>query len=171
MAAEGTQQRQREIVSEAYERFGSGLYRYLSVLTGRRQLAEDIMQEVFLRLWRVARRDPDVLQSRSYVLRVARNEAYRSLARNKRREIEQTDRLLEIRDPRQGSESERVAIEEALVRLPHEQREVIHLKTYMSMTFEEIARFTAVSQNTAASRYRYALRKLRELLSDRREES
>lgn len=161
--------RQRDVFCEAWERFSPEVFRYLAVLLGCRAQAEDVTQEVFLRLWPVARRDPSALECRAYVLRTARNEAWRRLAKERGQPNTTTDGLLEIHDPRQGSETERVAIEEALLQLPHEQREVIHLKTYARMTFSEIAQMTDVSQNTAASRYRYAVEKLRELLADEEE--
>jgi RNA polymerase sigma-70 factor (ECF subfamily) len=50
--------------------------------------------------------------------------------------------------------------------LPVDQREVVVLKVYQNMTFKEIARVTGASQNTAASRYRYALAKLKEILEE-----
>lgn len=158
--------KQREILSESYDRFGPDVYRYLSLLMGSRTRAEDVMQEVFLRLLRCARRDPEAARNRSYIFAAARNEAYRALAKGRRQASGGADGLLEIRDGLKGSDSERIAVEEALTTLPPEQREVVHLKTYMSMTFEEIAQLTAVSRNTAASRYRYALKRLRDLLGD-----
>ena len=48
--------------------------------------------------------------------------------------------------------------------LPPEQREVVHLKLWEGLTFEEIAAALEIPPNTAASRYRYGLDKLRELL-------
>ena len=45
----------------------------------------------------------------------------------------------------------------AVERLPNEQREVVILKIWNELTFAEIAAALAISQNTAASRYRYAL--------------
>ena len=124
------------------------------------------MQEVFLRLVRVSRKDPAAVQSRAYVFRVARNEAYRALGRRRRAMTTCHDHLLEARDARQGSESERVTLQEALTKLPEAQREVVHLKVYMDMTFAEVGQLTNVPLHTAASRYRYALDKLREVLSD-----
>jgi len=59
-----------------------------------------------------------------------------------------------------------VMLQEALMLLPDEQREVVHLKIHMNMTFAEIGQLTNVPLDTAASRYRYALEKLREMLSD-----
>jgi RNA polymerase sigma-70 factor (ECF subfamily) len=60
-----------------------------------------------------------------------------------------------------------MVIEEALRTLPPEQREVIHLKLFEGMTFQEIAVITEESINTIASRYRYAIDKLRPLLGER----
>ncbi len=53
----------------------------------------------------------------------------------------------------------------ALDRLPDDQREVVALKIWGDLTFEEIAAVQEVSLNTAASRYRYALQKLKEILA------
>jgi DNA-directed RNA polymerase specialized sigma24 family protein len=56
----------------------------------------------------------------------------------------------------------------ALRALPPEQREVIHLKVFEGHTFNEIADLTGESINTAASRYRYAMDKLRAMLGAER---
>jgi RNA polymerase sigma-70 factor (ECF subfamily) len=56
------------------------------------------------------------------------------------------------------------ALAEALGTLPPEQRAVIHLKLWEVLTFEQIAETLDVPMNTAASRYRYGLDKLRERL-------
>ena len=64
----------------------------------------------------------------------------------------------------EDDQDERQLIEQALRSLPAEQREVIHLKVYEDMTFQQIAQTLGLSINTAASRYRYALEKLRRLL-------
>ena len=159
-------QHHREMLGEVYDQFGPELYRYLSVLMGNPERAEDVMQEVFLRLVRVARKEPVAVQSRAYVFRLARNEAYRALRKRRREMTTCNCHLLETCDVRQGSEIERMTLEEALLKLPETQREAIHLKVYMDMTFAEIGQLTNVPLDTAASRYRYALEKLRRVLSD-----
>lgn len=55
-------------------------------------------------------------------------------------------------------------LEEAVVQLPCEQREVVVLKVWGGLTFAQIAEQLDLSAHTAASRYRYALSKLRENL-------
>ena len=51
-----------------------------------------------------------------------------------------------------------------MLTLPAEQREVVHLKVFEGMTFQEIADLCGESINTVASRYRYAIEKLRDQL-------
>jgi RNA polymerase sigma-70 factor (ECF subfamily) len=73
--------------------------------------------------------------------------------------------LLEPADAEHADPQEHRAIEAALRALPAEQREVVHLKIYDGMTFQAIADRLEIPLNTAASRYRYAIDKLRELLA------
>jgi RNA polymerase sigma-70 factor (ECF subfamily) len=57
-----------------------------------------------------------------------------------------------------------LALAAAVDRLPHEQREVLVMKIWNELTFAEIATALEVSQNTATSRYRYALAALKKTL-------
>lgn len=131
--------------------------------------AEDVVQDAFVRYWRRQRSlggDPQAL-----LLTSIRRAAFDLARRNRRR----TDR--EERAEHDGSETEglfeplaeaddrRRAIESALQRLPIEQREVLVLKIWGELTFDEIARQLDIPLNTAASRYRYALAALRRELS------
>jgi RNA polymerase sigma-70 factor (ECF subfamily) len=58
----------------------------------------------------------------------------------------------------------REALAAALGEIPSDQRAVIHLKLWEGLTFEHIAELLGIPLNTAASRYRYGLDKLRERL-------
>ena len=60
-----------------------------------------------------------------------------------------------------ASTEEQMLAESALRTLPPEQREVVYLKVYEGLTFQEIGERCGVSLNTAASRYRYAIEALR----------
>ena len=70
-------------------------------------------------------------------------------------------RMLETVEGQSGRHEERLALERALCELPPEQREVVHLKAFEGMTFQEIADAIGESINTVASRYRYAMEKMR----------
>jgi RNA polymerase sigma-70 factor (ECF subfamily) len=63
-------------------------------------------------------------------------------------------------------EERRAAVEAALARLPEPQREVLVLKVWAGLSFPQIGQALGVSPDTAASRYRYGLAKLREQLAE-----
>jgi RNA polymerase sigma-70 factor (ECF subfamily) len=69
--------------------------------------------------------------------------------------------IIEPVDRASGNPELRAAIDEALRKLPADQREVVHLKVFVGLTFQEIADVAGESINTIASRYRYAMDKLR----------
>lgn len=68
-------------------------------------------------------------------------------------------------EPAPGGGERSAEIERALRRLPADQREVLVLKIWGELTFDEIARQLEIPLNTAASRYRYALAALRQELT------
>ena len=126
--------------------------------------AEDIVQEAFVRFWR---KQHDIA-NRGLLYAAVRSIALDSLRRDSRRarreftaasETDQTVQpMFEIED-----ESQR-ALVAALDLLPNEQREVLVMKIWNDLTFAEIASALEISQNTAASRYRYALANLKKNL-------
>lgn len=121
---------------------------------------------------KLARR-PDLLagarEPRGFLLRLAHNLAVdlfrRRLAADKHREqfaAQPVALFAPASEPDEGTFREALAA--ALGELPLEQRVVVHLKLWEGLTFEEIAGLLEVPLNTAASRYRYGLDKLRERL-------
>ena len=62
-----------------------------------------------------------------------------------------------------GSRETAMALQSALKSLPDEQREVVVLKIWGQLTFEEAAAVIGISPNTAASRYRYGIEKLKDI--------
>lgn len=156
-------------IAELYERHGERLYRYLLFKLGSAEDAEDVLQECFCRFARYDLRWKLVRDRQAFVFRVARNEARRFLRRKVgRREGERMIAAGVV--PR--FETVFAAPEEPslalLLRrageLPAEQREAVYLKVFDGLTFMEIAAICGVSVNTAASRYRYGIEKLREAL-------
>jgi len=128
--------------------------------------ARDVMQDVFLKLGRSGPDPAPLLDERAYILRSVRHAAIDRLRRRKVRldhaSRENPELLQPCADP--DREAFRLRLEEALAHLPHEQREIVVLKLWEGHTFEAIARICGIPPNTAASRYRYALEKLRNLL-------
>lgn len=141
------------------------LLRYAFAVTRNRVDAEDAVQATVLKLTRAANSLPQLKHPWAYLLKIVRNEALRILSR--RRPMQSLWEGLIGRskpvEPLEQAEQE-AAIQEALRRLPTDQAEVVVLKIWESLTFQEIAEITGESLNTVASRYRYALAKLEQSL-------
>src|SRR5215471_1680307 len=127
--------------------------------------AEDIVQEAFVRFWKTQRD----ISNRGLLYATVRSIALDFLRRDSRRARRESTAMsdvdqsvapaFEIEDDTQR------ALVAALDHLPAEQREVLVMKIWNDLTFAEIASALEISQNTAASRYRYALTALKKILS------
>lgn len=138
------------------------LLRYAQTLTRGREDAEDALQAALVRVARSPRSLASVQLPWAYLLRIVRNEALRLIARRR-----PALSLFEGLSALGGAETHvveaaerQLEVQSALRRLPAEQAEVVVLKIWEHMTFQEIAQVTGESPNTVASRYRYALAKL-----------
>jgi RNA polymerase sigma-70 factor (ECF subfamily) len=123
--------------------------------------AEDIVQDAFVKFWRRHHK----IDNRALLYATVRSTALdliRRDSRRARREVEASADVDQTIAPEfyTDDESQR-ALVCALERLPNEQREVLVMKIWNELTFAEIAQALEISQNTAASRYRYALAALK----------
>ena len=140
--------------------------------------AEDLLQEAFVRIWRLYGHTGDVPPT--LVFRAIRRLAIDWVRRDERRfhreqKVAIDEAMASPWFERQVERRERhLLLEEAVRRLPPDQQEVVLLKIWGELTFDEISATLDISLNTAASRYRYALDKLRiwvpEALADERPE-
>jgi RNA polymerase sigma-70 factor (ECF subfamily) len=144
----------------AYEELAGPLYRYALALLARADDAEDVVHEVFAALLRRGRGEV-IRQPRAYLFRAVRRAALEVRGKRGREEagLEESGISWVEADSGFGADLER-----ALQTLPVEQREVVALKAVEGLTFREIATVLRIPQNTAASRYRLALTKLRAAL-------
>ncbi|HEY0873700.1 MAG TPA: sigma-70 family RNA polymerase sigma factor [Vicinamibacterales bacterium] len=145
------------LVERLYDAHGAALYRYALMLVGDHSAAEDVVQQVFTALLRQPRTIDNELH---YLRRSVRNGCYSMLRQPRGAPIDDRP-LLETIEPARIAVDDRIALERALLSLPAEQREVVHLHVFEGMTFQETADTMNESVNTVASRYRYAIEKLR----------
>jgi RNA polymerase sigma-70 factor (ECF subfamily) len=140
-----------------YEEKAAGLILYGRALGLSHGEAEDVLQETFLALLQLPERP---LDPGHYCVRAFRNRAlnyHRGMWRRVAREWE-SQRWFERGAAQDEAEAEAMR---QLANLPPEQREVIVLKIWNGMTFEEVGLLLGISPNTAAGRYRYGLNKLK----------
>jgi RNA polymerase sigma-70 factor, ECF subfamily len=151
---------------------GDGLFLYARQLCRNDADAADVVQEAFLRVWRKHANngvtEPDLPALCYSAVRYTVLDRQRQAARRWRREIVAGESLYEqpalFETPLERAE-EQARLETAVRALPVEQREVLTLKIWGELTFQQIATVTDESPNTVASRYRLALAALRQQLA------
>ncbi len=149
--------------AELYDRCADRCHHYLCNFLGSRDAADEVLQETFVRLVRNRDRLAGVENLVAYVFAVARNEAVRHAekrARDQKHHASLSAADLFLDDSQQRDTAEAVA--RGLQSLPDDQREVVELKIYGGLTFREIGDVTHVPLQTAATRYRAALDRLKE---------
>lgn len=148
-------------------RHGAALVLLARQFVNSRADAEDVVQEAFVRFWRARER---IAEPAAYLYACVKHCALdwqRSRRRQLRREEQVAKPEAESWFAKIAEQDERrAAIEAALRELPVEQAEVLVLKIWGELTFPQIAAALETSANTAASRYRYALARLREALAE-----
>ncbi len=161
-----------------YDRYANLVFSVGVRVLHDRQLAEDVTQEVFLRLWRrPASFDPERGRFVTWLMSVTRNRAldeWRRTARRRRVEgIEDGDASPLASGDRSGDPQLGLAVaelrrtvREAMTRLPPSQRRVLELAYFGGLTQTEIAERTGDPLGTVKTRVRLGMRKLRELLAD-----
>jgi RNA polymerase sigma-70 factor, ECF subfamily len=152
-----------------YDEHAQALFSFLLNLTRDPDDTRDVLQEVFTRVARQPSVMDGVRDERGFLLRLAHNAAIDLMRRHGTRTKYHEAFALEQDSPFAPSadvdeEAFREQLAGALGELPPDQRAVLHLKLWEGLTFEQIAEALDIPPNTAASRYRYGIDKLRELL-------
>jgi RNA polymerase sigma-70 factor (ECF subfamily) len=149
-----------------YDEHAQALFAFLLNFTRDGEDTRDVLQEIFVRLARQPGLLRGVREERPFLIRLAHNAAIDHLRRRGTREKyheqfgdERLSVFASTDDP--DEHSFRQALAAALGELPPDQRAVVHLKLWEGLTFEQIAETLDLPPNTAASRYRYGLDKLR----------
>jgi RNA polymerase sigma-70 factor (ECF subfamily) len=163
-----------EAFAAVYDRLALRLLGAARTMTGSAAEAEDVVQDLFVELARGRARLAAVADLEAYVFTMLRN----AVRRRGRRAALDRRAVLAIAAGREASgafaepaaELPDDALAAAVAALPDAQREVVALKIDAGLTFAEIAAVTGTSLNTAASRYRYALEKLRTALAGREDD-
>ena len=168
-----------DAISVLIERYRKRVFDYINMMVKDRDLSDDIFQETFIKVVKFIREDRYTDNGRflSWVLRIAHNQVIDHFRQNKKsRKVTEADAGYDILNSKLFAvdtiETEIVSkqiqsdIQKLVEFLPEEQREVVMMRYYNSMSFKDIAEATDVSINTALGRMRYALINLRKLIHE-----
>jgi RNA polymerase sigma-70 factor, ECF subfamily len=168
-------------LSLLYDRYAGAVYSLVARIVGDRQVAEDLLQEVFVRVWQRAGTYQGVRgKPLTWVLGIAHNVAIDEVRRRRRRPLEADDRdeegqltalqsLPSVNSDPSDLAWERLRREQivaALAQLPEAQRILIELAYFEGYTQSQLAARLGEPLGTIKTRMRLAAQKLRELLRD-----
>lgn len=169
----------RGAISQLIDRHSNRVRDYIRMMVKDRDLADDILQNTLIKVVRVIDegRYADTGKFLSWVLRIAHNQVidyFRSHKSSKT--VNESDAGYNVLGTLRFADStvedkmisEQIAadIRRLVNHLPEEQREVVMLRYYSGLSFQEIADQTEVSINTALGRMRYALINLRKMIKE-----
>jgi len=162
-----------DAIEALYERYGGSCYRLARRILDDAQLAEDVVQQVFLALWQGSGYDPRRGAVSTWLLSVTHHKAVDVVRREgtRRRRTTSDQTLLDRASGGPGPEDESWArwraerTRDALRSLPAEQREVLLLAYYGGYTQREIADMTGLPLGTVKSRTLGAMRRMRDRLA------
>jgi RNA polymerase sigma-70 factor (ECF subfamily) len=153
-------------LDELYDLAATDVYRLALWRTGSPEDAEDVVQDVFVRLAEQGVRLAKVRHPKRWLLTVTHRRSIDLVRQRRRRRAEPIEDapFLEAPsgDPDRGIEAG--ALSRLIARLSDKQREVLLLRHFADCTFADIGRITGVPTFTAASRHRLAISRLRRLL-------
>jgi RNA polymerase sigma-70 factor (ECF subfamily) len=157
-----------QVVSDIYRDHGDALRRFVLRVANDRDEADDVVQETVLKVWKTA---PELTGSlRSYLFATARNVI---IDRHRRAAARISATALGEQDPEAagvpaGMEAvlDRILMEEALLRLTLEHRQVVIHMHYLGSTVAQTASSLGIPQGTVKSRAYYAMRALRGILAE-----
>ena len=169
----------RSAISQLIDRHSKRVRDYIRMMVKDHDVADDILQETLIKAVRVIDegRYADTGKFLSWVLRIAHNQVIDYFRSQKsQRTVSESDagynvlgtlRFAERNvEDRMISEQIEADVRRMIDTLPEEQREVVVMRYYAGMSFQEIADQTEVSINTALGRMRYALINLRKMIKE-----
>jgi RNA polymerase sigma-70 factor, ECF subfamily len=170
-----------DVFETLYRRYRRQVFGYFVHGTKNRELAEELFQELFMRVIKHAGTYKSKATFRTWLFTIARNLLRDSYRRSGVRRImtsldipkEDTHKSIpepaaaESQNPFRSAQSSeiRTILSQALADLPHEQREIFLLREMAGLDFTQAAKAASCSVNTAKSRMRYALLRLRDVFS------
>lgn len=158
----------RDALADLYDAHAAALYRHGYTLTRSTADAEDLVQATFVRLATTGASLLAVRRPGGYLHRILRTAWIDDRRRPASQVEEQADPLADRQAPGgDGAVDVGLDVAAALAKLPATQREIVQLHLVEGFSFREAGGITGVSMFTAASRYRVALGRLREMLEQR----
>ena len=153
--------RDQRAMQTLYTRHSVKIFRFISRIVNNPSLAEDLVSEVFLDVWRNAGSFKARSQVTTWLLAIARNKAYSALRRRSDEQIDD-EALAAVEDPMEDQETlmdredRNAIVQKCLAQLSLAHREVLDLVYYHEKSIDEIAEIVGIPASTVKTRAFYA---------------
>jgi RNA polymerase sigma-70 factor, ECF subfamily len=154
--------RDRDEIEKLYRHHGAALVLFAASIARSRSRAQDAVHTVFVKLLDQGLKDR-LADAKAYLFASVRNTVLNDLKRNER--VVDLDPDSAWFDPPEHDHAAERQLQFALKELTVDQRQIVVMHIWGELTFGQISEVLGISPNTVASRYRYALNKLREHMS------
>ena len=165
---------QEKVFNEIVKTYSERLYWHVRRFVLSHEDTDDLLQDIFLKIWTALPSFRGEAQLYTWVYRIATNETLNFLRRQKVRAALQFRRLDDVMEERidadpyfNGSAAGR-ALSKAIARLPEKQRSVFIMRYYEDMSYEEIAAVTGTSVGALKASFHIAQEKVRAELGEER---
>ncbi|MEX2639138.1 MAG: RNA polymerase sigma factor [Balneolales bacterium] len=158
-----------------FERYYYNLYQYAVKFCGCQDMAEDHIQDLFLRIWEKRRYLSEVTGVKTYLWTALRRSLITAIKKRERETINQTEiekslsginfNAEEIITQKELTAQKQKSLKKALDQLSNKQKEVLFLKFYEGMSYGEIEQIMSVSSQTSRNYVYEGLKSLRTILS------
>jgi RNA polymerase sigma-70 factor (ECF subfamily) len=139
-----------------YERYADAVYRYALSILRTPHLAEDVLQETMMAVWKSAKNFKGRSKVLTWIFGIARNQAHNILRKeSKGQRLPETDPSSETHDPTKSMHVD-LLVQDALETLSPSHREVMHLVFYENLTVRETAELLGIPTGTVKSRMHHA---------------
>lgn len=162
-------QNDMQALEAIYRHFYPSLFHYLHKLTGQQDMAEDVVQDTFLYMWQHRQQISEIKSLQFYLFRSVRNNCLKLIQKNhKLGSLEEANNLLQLTIfPEElhltdTTEVIKKQIQKALKELSSRQREIIFLKFYNNLDYEEIAEVLGINYQSVVNHVHRGIIKLRE---------
>jgi RNA polymerase sigma factor (sigma-70 family) len=163
----GLNHTQQELFTEAYYTHSQELERYARSMVNDRELSEDLVQDVYVKMWLYLMRKGDILSVRGFLYHVLNNLI---VDRYRKHKTWSLDSLLEQGYEPRADDTERLMnifdgkiVFSLIDQLPSTYQEVLRMKYANHLTYGEISRLTGQQRNTIAVQVHRGLEKLKQL--------
>ena len=153
---------------DIYDRYASDLYRFCLLKVSRREVAEDLTQEVFMKYWQQVRQGTEIGNDRALLYTIARNLVIDWYRKKKEQSLDSmAEQGIEFGTDDHKTITEHVAVREVLAvigQLDEPSREAMTLRFVDGLSPADIAEITGETANTISVRLNRAVKKVQELM-------